>query len=73
VILVVLGIIVVIVKFAHGKSSVSEVSEAEMSVPESLESAMSANDWGTYLGEEAENPIAPTIDPFCFSQDEGGC
>jgi hypothetical protein len=71
-ILVVLGVILVIFRVSHPKSSVKADSEMELGVPESLESAISANDWQTYLGGETENPFAPTIDPFCYTQDEVG-
>jgi hypothetical protein len=72
VIVVVLFVLFVAFRLAHQKSTVQESGEMEFAVPQSLESSMSGNDWDIYMGPEMENPIAPTMDAFAFSQDEAG-
>jgi hypothetical protein len=73
VLVVVIGIIFVVFKVSRQKSSVTPYSGTELAVPECLESAMSGNDWASFLGGETENPIAPTMDVnmFAYTQDEG--
>jgi hypothetical protein len=71
VILLIVAAIVLVLRVSHQKSSVHESGEMEFAVPESLESSMQGNDWDAYVGIDMENPVAPTIDAFCFTQDEG--
>jgi hypothetical protein len=69
--LFILGVAFVLFKVSHQVSVVSQYSEREMNVPESLESVMAAYGWETHMGIETENPLAPTIEAFAISQDEG--